>query len=229
MRIIAGTHRGRRYLPPKDEKTTRPISDRVKQSLFDRLWSLGVMPDSPTPGAAREDTPEVAPVVDGQDELVDGEEAQEAPALRVLDIFCGTGSIGLEALSRGAEHCTFVDLDRDAIDRLTQNLTELDLYDQARIVKASALNPIWLGQIKPDSISLIHLDPPYVMAENERTRPELAQLMADLLAVATEDCMLTFRTPKGVTPEPVEGWAEPMSHTYGTMTLHFYTRSVALE
>ena len=70
---------------------------------------------------------------------------------------------------------------------------------------------------------MIHLDPPYAMAEDARNRPELAQLMVDLLAVATDDCMLTFRTPKGVTPEPAEGWDEPMSHTYGTMTLHFFT------
>lgn len=218
MRIIAGTHRGRRILPPKDEKTTRPIADRVKQSLFDRLWSLGVMPDSPPPEVA-------PPPEDEHGSPVEVEETPGAPGLRVLDIFCGTGSIGLEALSRGAEHCTFIDLDRDAIDRLGQNLDGLGLDDRARVVKASALNPIWLGQIKPGSIGLIHLDPPYALVEDERTRPDLARLMADLLTVATDDCMLTFRTPKGVTPEPAEGWDEPMSHTYGTMTLHFFTRA----
>jgi len=215
MRIIAGTHRGRRLLPPKDEKTTRPIADRVKQSLFDRLWSLGVMPDSPT------DEPPPADEADaGGVEAVNGEPGP----LRVLDIFCGTGSIGLEALSRGAEHCTFVDMDRDAIGRLQQNLDELGLDDQARVVKGSALSPIWLGQIKPGSIGLIHLDPPYAMAEDEKSRPQLAKLMTELLPATTDGCMLTFRTPKGVTPEPAEGWAEPMSHTYGTMTLHFYEK-----
>ena len=92
MRIIAGTHRGRTLLAPADAETTRPITDRVKENLFNRLHSLGVLGYG-----------------------------------RVLDVFCGTGSMGLEALSRGADHCTFVDRDRDAIDRLQQNLDTLGI------------------------------------------------------------------------------------------------------
>lgn len=200
MRIIAGTHRGRRYLPPKDEKTTRPITDRVKQSLFDRLWSLGALPDAEV------------------------DEADPPKTFRGLDIFCGTGSLGLEALSRGADHCTFIDLDRDAIDRLKTNLAELQLADRARVVKASALNPIWLGQVKPGSISLIFLDPPYALAEDEQGAMDLARLMGDLIKVAAEDCLLSYRTETGVTPAAVKGWEGPASHAYGSMTLHFYSK-----
>ena len=69
MRIIAGEFRGRKLLPPEGD-VTRPITDRVKQSLFDIL----------------------APRIDGA---------------RVYDCFAGTGSMGLECLSRGAEHATF--------------------------------------------------------------------------------------------------------------------------
>ncbi|MEZ6192401.1 MAG: RsmD family RNA methyltransferase [Phycisphaerales bacterium] len=204
MRIIAGTHRGRRYLPPRDEKTTRPITDRVKQSLFDRLWSMGALPDAP-------------PNMQAQD-------ADPPGTFRGLDIFCGTGSLGLEALSRGVDHCTFVDLDRDAVDRLKTNLTDLQLADRARVVKASALNPIWLGQVKPGSINLIFLDPPYALAEDEKGAQDLARLMTDLAKVAAEDCLLSYRTETGITPAPVEGWDGPTSHAYGSMTLHFFTR-----
>lgn len=208
MRIIAGTHRGRRYLPPKDEKTTRPITDRVKQSLFDRLWSLGALPDPP---------PEI--------EEADGEPDSDAPMpFHALDIFCGTGSLGLEVLSRDADQCTFVDMDRDAIDRLHTNLTDLGLGDRARVIKASALNPIWLGQIKPGSISLIFLDPPYALSEDEQGAKDLARLMTDLSKVAAEDCLLSYRTETGVTPAAAEGWEGPTSHAYGSMTLHFFTR-----
>lgn len=206
MRIIAGTHRGRRYLPPRDEKTTRPITDRVKQSLFDRLWSMEALPHE-----AGED-----------DEKPSGEK----PGPGVLDIFCGTGSLGLECLSRGAAHCTFVDMDRDAVDRLHTNLTELQLADHARVIKASALNPIWLAQVKPASIGLIFLDPPYALAEDEQGAKDLARLMGDLTKVAAGDCLLSYRTETGITPASVEGWQGPTSHAYGSMTLHFFHRLV---
>ncbi|MEM6855146.1 MAG: RsmD family RNA methyltransferase, partial [Planctomycetota bacterium] len=90
MRIIAGQYRGRPLINPEDDLTTRPITDRVKENLFNRLQSLGLLGYG-----------------------------------RVLDIYCGTGSMGLEALSRGAEHCTFVDQSRDAIDKLEGNLDNL--------------------------------------------------------------------------------------------------------
>jgi len=207
MRIISGTHRGRRYLPPKDEKTTRPITDRVKQSLFDRLWSQGALPDQPEPNAPPDEqdpggTPE---------------------PFEVLDIFSGTGSLGLEALSRGATRCTFVDMDRDIIGRLEQNLADLGLKDPARVVKASALNPVWLAQLKPESTHLIFLDPPYALAEDEQGGQDLARLMSELHRVAAPDCFLSYRTATGTTPQPVDGWEGPTSHAYGSMTLHFFT------
>lgn len=209
MRIIAGTHRGRRYLPPKDEKTTRPITDRVKQSLFDRLWSQGALPEPA----------DISPDQEGSGTT------NEPPApFEVLDIFCGTGSLGLEALSRGATHCTFVDMDRDIIGRLEQNLADLGMKDPARVVKASALNPVWLAQLKPESTHLIFLDPPYALAEDEQGASDLARLMTELHRVAAPDCFLSFRTATGTTPQPVEGWDGPASHSYGSMTLHFFTR-----
>ncbi len=209
MRIIAGTHRGRRLIPPKDQNTTRPITDRVKQSLFDRLWSMGVLPAEVDP-----ETP---------DEAGGGDQPEKLPG-RALDIFCGTGSLGLEALSRGVEHCTFVDLDRDAISRLNKNLTDTGLTDRARVVKGSALSPIWLGQVKPGSISVIFLDPPYAMAESEKGQRDLVRLMTELARVASDDCVLSYRTSKHITPPPAAGWDGPTSHTYGSMTLHFYER-----
>src|SRR3954463_11454418 len=84
MRIIAGEFRGRRLLPPEGD-TTRPITDRAKQSLFDIL----------------------APRIEGS---------------RVYDCFAGTGSMGLECLSRGAAAVTFFESDRSALARLRKNI-----------------------------------------------------------------------------------------------------------
>ena len=59
------------------------------------------------------------------------------PEARVLDLFAGTGSVGLEALSRGAASCLFVDQSRECIDVIRRNLEKLRWLDRARLVQGS--------------------------------------------------------------------------------------------
>lgn len=78
--------------------------------------------------------------------------------LRVLDLFAGSGALGLEALSRGAAHCTFVEQDALALDALAKNIDKLGARDQCDVRKSSVLS---LGTaIKPADIVL--MDPPYL-------------------------------------------------------------------
>jgi 16S rRNA (guanine966-N2)-methyltransferase len=78
--------------------------------------------------------------------------------LRVLDLFAGSGALGLEALSRGAAHCTFVEQDSLALDALATNIHKLGAKDQSDVRKSSVLS---LGTaIKPTDIVL--MDPPYL-------------------------------------------------------------------
>lgn len=78
--------------------------------------------------------------------------------LRVLDLFAGSGALGLEALSRGAAHCTFVEHDALALDSLAVNINKLGAKDQSDVRKSSVLS---LGTaIKPADIVL--MDPPYL-------------------------------------------------------------------
>ncbi len=95
MRVIGGRSRGRR-LAAKLPKTVRPTSDRVRESIFDMLGSMGG---------------------------VEG--------LRVADLFCGSGALGLEALSRGAATAVFVDHDPDALAAVRVNLDAVGLADAA--------------------------------------------------------------------------------------------------
>ncbi|GAA6147436.1 16S rRNA (guanine(966)-N(2))-methyltransferase RsmD [Pseudooceanicola nitratireducens] len=76
---------------------------------------------------------------------------------RVLDLFAGTGALGLEALSRGAAQVTFVDDGRVAQKLLAENIATLGLRDATRVIRASAL------RLPPaeDAAQLIFLDPPY--------------------------------------------------------------------
>ena len=82
----------------------------------------------------------------------------EIPGRKVLDLFGGTGQLGLEALSRGAEHCTFVEQRRDAAALIRENLKTCRLGDSAHVVQGEALDFLTCCREKFD---VIFLDPPY--------------------------------------------------------------------
>lgn len=83
----------------------------------------------------------------------------EMPGKHVLDLFAGSGVLGLEALSRGAASVVFVEKDRLAYSRLKENCFQLNLEsDQARVVRANALN--WLPR-QESPWDLVFLDPPF--------------------------------------------------------------------
>jgi 16S rRNA (guanine966-N2)-methyltransferase len=138
MRIIAGEFRGRRLLPPNGP-ATRPITDRVKQSVFDVL------------------APNIADAT-------------------VLDCFAGTGSLGLEALSRGASHAVFYESDRSAAAILRRNIHALGVSDRSRVITSDLFAFPTQSSARPSSPqavlgstklaagspqSLVFLDPPY--------------------------------------------------------------------
>jgi 16S rRNA (guanine966-N2)-methyltransferase len=75
--------------------------------------------------------------------------------LRVADLFAGTGALGLEALSRGAAHCTFVEQDRAALDTLRANIAKLGATGDVRARSVAALGPV------AAPYDLLLFDPPY--------------------------------------------------------------------
>lgn len=84
----------------------------------------------------------------------------------IYDLFCGTGSLGLESLSRGAKFCTFFDIDRSALARLSQNITNLQVAERARIVPGDLFKWFNRANIRPEAdatggADIVFLDPPY--------------------------------------------------------------------
>ena len=140
MRVIAGTHRGRRLVAPPG-RDTRPTSDRVREALFSIL-------------AAR--------VVDA----------------RVLDVFAGSGALGIEALSRGAGSALFSDSSRAAVAAVRANLQALGL--DAHVVAGDARRVLRDAHARGAAYDLIFLDPPYRQAEH--WAPDLSQLVPTVLA-----------------------------------------------
>ena len=92
----------------------------------------------------------------------------------VLDLYAGSGALGLEALSRSAKHCTFVENNKSVIKALEKNLT-LVKEQQFTLVKTSALQAIKILSKKEKSFDLIFLDPPYQKDELRNILPWISQ------------------------------------------------------
>ncbi len=82
----------------------------------------------------------------------------EIKGARVLDAFAGSGAVGLEALSRGAEHVTFLDRDASAISTIKHNIQTLDCHDQTKVVRTGVAS--WADSYT-GKFDLIFVDPPY--------------------------------------------------------------------
>jgi 16S rRNA (guanine966-N2)-methyltransferase len=101
LRVVGGSAKGKQLLLVPGSGT-RPIMDRVKESLFDIL----------------------RPRIEG---------------MRVLDLFAGSGSVGIEALSQGADFCTFIDRERSAVTTIKKNLASTGLAERSLVLHTDAL------------------------------------------------------------------------------------------
>jgi len=77
----------------------------------------------------------------------------------VLDLFCGYGTLGIEAISRGAKHVTFVDVDGQALKQLNFFLDKLEIKDQTEILKRDCMKAI--KHLKENTFDIVLMDPPY--------------------------------------------------------------------
>jgi 16S rRNA (guanine966-N2)-methyltransferase len=127
----------------------------------------------------------------------------------VLDLFAGSGAMGLEALSRGAESAVFVESSRDACRVIYANLDKLRL--NATVLCADALRTLATERNRYD---LVLVDPPYDFAAHDRLAPHLPRVLAD-------DGLLVYET--GATIEPdIPGLEVRTSRKYGAARLTLF-------
>lgn len=126
----------------------------------------------------------------------------------VADLFAGTGAIGIEALSRGAAHCTFVERDRSALRALNDNIDTLDLRDRSRVITSDALSVA--ATLDAD---IVFADPPYDFTAWDRL---LANVRADIVVV---------ESGRGI--ECPSGWAVTREKRYGRTNVTFFERATA--
>jgi 16S rRNA (guanine(966)-N(2))-methyltransferase RsmD len=97
---------------------------------------------------------------------------------RVLDLFAGSGALGIEALSRGAAHATFVDSAEAAVASIRRNLEELG--ERAVVLRMPVLRALACSPVDAGQYDLVFLDPPYRLAGS--LGPELSPALSPLLA-----------------------------------------------
>ncbi|MBM81397.1 MAG: 16S rRNA (guanine(966)-N(2))-methyltransferase RsmD [Planctomycetaceae bacterium] len=191
MRIISGKYR-RRKLLSNSGRTTRPITDRAKEYLFEHIRF-------------------------------------EVRDRCVLDAFSGTGSLGLEAISRGSSSVVFIEQDRKAHELLRRNVEAIGVEEPHLCWRADILKTSFRPKT-PETLfpySLVFFDPPYRMIQDLRPKQEIYRSLTRLAkeTVTTDDVLLVLRTPEHSKFEMPECW-ELRRHLYiSTMTLYLYHKS----
>ncbi|MBK6877673.1 MAG: RsmD family RNA methyltransferase [Ignavibacteria bacterium] len=140
MRIISGSLKGRKLIPPKSAEI-RPTADRAKETLFNIVcnrYSLN--------GA------------------------------RVLELFCGSGAVGFECISRGAEEIVFVDLN---IELAKKNAEHLGVIDKCRFIKGDSMK--FPGTLS-EKFDFIFADPPYDFGRYDELL-DMLMIRADIIVL----------------------------------------------
>lgn len=140
------------------------------------------------------------------------------PGARFLDLFAGAGAVGIEALSRGAAHATFVERDGRAAGALGTNLEALGLGARSRLVRGDVLRGLERLAGEGARFDLVFLDPPY---EEEAVAPTLARLGAGDLVEPGGLVVAQHLTKRGPAPEAGR-LAAFRTRRFGETTLTFY-------
>ncbi len=138
------------------------------------------------------------------------------PATRVLDLFAGSGALGIEAISRYSDFCIFVEKDKKAIELIKTNIEGADFSDKCRIVNSDALSYI---ENCREQFDLIFLDPPYNMGFLHNIIEKINE--KDLLSEAG---IIVVETEKGGESVPLDLYNVRKSVTYGKTTITILQR-----
>ena len=185
MRIVGGSLGGRVLRAPAG-RATRPTSEKVREAMF------GIL-EKGTPSAG------------GLGDLT---------GAQVLDLFAGSGALGIEALSRGAAHATFVDSSKPALAILRDNLRALGLDDRATVLHGDAV-ALAARHVPPEPWRLVLVDPPYRSDAAARAVAALGHLAPEAVIVIEHD-------RRNAPPEKLGSLLRTDERRYGDTMISFY-------
>lgn len=141
----------------------------------------------------------------------------ELPGARVLDLFGGTGQLGIEALSRGAKSAVFVDAQESACKLIKENLKKTKLESQGQVVRSDYLRYL---RICKDKFDIILLDPPYIEVFLENS----LNLITEIDILQTNGIIVTERPLEKELPWSFPGFSRSRDYKYGKTLLTIYRK-----
>jgi len=188
MRIIAGSQKGRLIFSIPKDKFVKPISGRIRQSLFDML----------------------RPYITGA---------------TFLDLYAGTGAVGLEALSRGASKVVFVEKDGLCMKVIEKNIAHLGFGEKAKALKADVLTGLkWLEHFSDyKGYDIVFMGPPYRTEENLPLfySVETLTLLAEA-GIASPNATIIVQHHKKEIVKAVPGLVHVRQERYGDTDVDFF-------
>ena len=134
---------------------------------------------------------------------------------RFLDLFAGSGQMGLEALSRGAKSATFIDSSAESVKVCKENISALGFEADSRLIRSDALSFLNLCS---DKFDIAFLDPPYAAGILEKALPLVCDKMSDFGTIICEH-------PQEVTlPEEIKGFSVYKKYRYGKINVTTYKK-----
>ena len=151
--------------------------------------------------------------------------AGDVEGARVLDLYAGTGALGLEALSRGAAHVVFVESAREAVRVLRQNVGSLGVEDRTTVIAGEVGASRTSAAVRAVSpFDLVLVDPPWSLVDDGDAPEKLRSLIAG--GVLREGGTLVLeRSSRGTSPA-IEGTFHAEDRRYGDATLAFYKTAI---
>ena len=181
MRVISGVCKGR-PLKAVQGMTTRPTTDKVKESLFNII----------------------GPFFDGGN---------------VLDLFSGSGSLGLEALSRGMEKGIFVEKDPKALQVIKANIQACRMEEESEVLRSDALRSIKMLGGRGVRFDLIMMDPPYKIAN---AIPSILSEIEENKLLAEDGLIICEHGKELELPEQIGPFVKYRYEKYGITAISFF-------
>lgn len=160
----------------------------------------------------------IRPTADRVREAVFSIIAQHIPGARVLDLFAGTGALGLEALSRGAAQAVFIDRGPEAIQLIRSNIELCGAENRARLMPGSVDRMLRKLASEGASFHVIFMDPPYGKGYIEKTLAALSPV------TVPEALVIAEHSAKDVPADECGEWQRTEARRYGDTSVSFYSR-----
>jgi 16S rRNA (guanine966-N2)-methyltransferase len=187
MRVVSGDLKGR-ILKAVPGTSTRPTTDKVKESLFNMIGPYF------TGGTG-------------------------------LDLFAGSGGLGIEALSRGLEKVIFVDRDGKAIHIVNENLKSCGLENKAEVYRNDAVRALKAIQKRDITFNFIFLDPPY----KKQQLVKLLEIIANEKLIHEDGLVVCEHASDIQLPESIGGLKQVRNEKYGIIGITLYELGVQDE